>query len=311
MAKISVIVPVYNVEQYLRRCVDSVLGQTFSDFELILVDDGSPDASGAICDGFARQDGRVRVIHQKNGGLSAARNAGIELALAESGSEYLCFVDSDDYLDKRYLEALLAAAEELDCPVAVCGVQRTAGEPLTGAPLGQPVRMDAMDYYCRDAQTAVAWNKLYRKALFAGVRYPVGRIHEDEFTTYRLLYAAGTAAVVDAPLYAYFQNPAGITGGSWKPGRMDALDAFQEQAAFARERGEERLLRKAARSLIYGAYDQLPAADRAYRGKLRRYLRRGLKLGRESGCFPWRKENFWAYEKAWPGRAFWWMINKI
>ncbi len=311
MAKISVIVPIFNVEAYLARCVDSVLGQSFRDFDLILVDDGSPDGSGAICDEYARQDARVRVIHQENGGLSAARNAGIDLALAESGSRYLCFVDSDDYLEKRYLEALLAAAEGLDCPVAVCGIQKTSGEPLDGGDLKEPVRMDAMEYYCRDEQTAVAWNKLYRKALFENVRYPVGRIHEDEFTTYRLLYAAGAVAVVASPLYAYFQNAAGITGGGWKPGRMDALDAFLEQATFARERGEDRLLGKAALSLIYGAYDQLPVADRAYRGKLRRYLRRGLKLGRQCGCFPWQKENFWAYEKAWPVKPVWWMVGRF
>lgn len=309
--RISVIVPVYKVETYLRRCVDSVLHQSFSDFELILVDDGSPDGCGAICDAYAREDARVRVIHRENGGLSAARNTGIDWAMSESDSRYLCFVDSDDYVDRRYLEALLSAAEGLSCAVAVCGIQKTGGEPLPGGALSEPRRMDAMDYYCQDIQTAVAWNKLYRKELFENVRYPVGRLHEDEFTTYRLLYGAGPVAVVASPLYAYFQNPAGITGGMWKPGRMDALDAFLEQAAFARERGEERLLRKAAQSLIYGACDQLSQADRVYRGKLRRYLRQGLKLGRVSGCFPWRKENLWAYEKAWPAKAVWWTIYNL
>ena len=128
MAQISIIVPVYKVEPYLRRCVDSILNQSFLDFDLILVDDGSPDTCGVICDEYAAKDSRVHVIHQKNGGLSAARNAGIDWAFAHSDSSWLTFVDSDDWIHPQMLEALHNAVRKDDTSVAVCGYQETSGE---------------------------------------------------------------------------------------------------------------------------------------------------------------------------------------
>ena len=119
MAKISVIVPVYKVEQYLRRCVDSILSQTFSDFELILIDDGSPDRCGEICDEYKQRDGRVVVIHQSNGGLSAARNTGIIWSLENSDSDWLTFVDSDDWVHSEYLERLFRAVNKYGTKISV------------------------------------------------------------------------------------------------------------------------------------------------------------------------------------------------
>ena len=120
MPTISVIVPVYKVEKYIHRCVDSILNQTFSDFELILVDDGSPDNCGAICDEYAAKDSRVVVIHQENGGLSAARNAGIDWAFANSDSQWLSFIDSDDWVHPEYLQKLLDTAVNNSAEVAFC-----------------------------------------------------------------------------------------------------------------------------------------------------------------------------------------------
>ena len=128
MPEISVIVPVYKVEQFIHRCVDSILLQSFYDFELILVDDGSPDQCGAICDAYAAADNRIHVIHQKNGGLSAARNTGIDYVMANSKSHWLTFVDSDDWLHPQTLEVLLKAAEENNSRVSVCGYRETVGE---------------------------------------------------------------------------------------------------------------------------------------------------------------------------------------
>ena len=128
MPEISVIVPVYKVEKFIHRCVDSVLGQSYRDFELILVDDGSPDSCGAICDAYALQDSRVRVIHQKNGGLSAARNTGIDYVMANSASHWLVFVDSDDWVHPEYLQTLYSAAEQTLCKISACGFFRTEGE---------------------------------------------------------------------------------------------------------------------------------------------------------------------------------------
>ena len=124
MPKISVIVPVYKVEPFLSECVNSVLEQSFRDFDLILVDDGSPDSCPQICDAYAQKDERVHVIHKENGGLSSARNAGIDLAMEHSSSEWLAFVDSDDYLHKNYLSAMYQAAKEHDADLVVCDYTR-------------------------------------------------------------------------------------------------------------------------------------------------------------------------------------------
>ena len=128
MPAISVIVPVYKVEKYIHRCVDSILGQTFTDYELILVDDGSPDNCGAICDEYAVKDSRIVVIHQENGGLSAARNTGIDWSFANSDSRWLTFIDSDDWVHPEYLQRLLAAAVEHNVSVSICGYAQTEGK---------------------------------------------------------------------------------------------------------------------------------------------------------------------------------------
>ena len=194
MPTISVIVPVYKVEPFLSRCVDSLLNQTYRDFELILVDDGSPDSCGDICDRYARQDSRVHVIHQQNGGLSAARNTGIVHCLEESSSDWLAFVDSDDWVHPQYLQRLMEAAEETGCRISVCGFYRSSGEAIPEDPESAPVAMEAEAYYCsqiHEGVTAVAWNKLYHRSLFKHLRYPIGKLHEDEFTTYRAVYETG------------------------------------------------------------------------------------------------------------------------
>ena len=120
MSEISVIVPVYNVEDYLERCIDSILAQTFQNFDLILIDDGSPDRCGEICDNYAKMDNRVVVIHQENGGLAHARNRGIEWTLSNSDTKWICFIDSDDWINKTYLEGLYEAAKNCGCMISVC-----------------------------------------------------------------------------------------------------------------------------------------------------------------------------------------------
>ena len=174
---ISVIVPVYNVERYLRRCVDSILHQTYRNFEVLLVDDGSTDASGAICDEYAAQEERVTAVHQKNGGLSAARNAGLERAQGT----YLCFVDSDDFLDSRMLETLCRDLQEQDADVAVVGFRTfEREEELAPAELAVPVqcmtgREAIRSTLVTDELGDFAWNKLYKRELFRDIRYPLGR----------------------------------------------------------------------------------------------------------------------------------------
>ena len=320
MPQISVIVPVYKVEAYLSRCLGSILGQTFRDFELILVDDGSPDACGEICEGYARQDSRIHVIHQENGGLSAARNSGIDWAFAHSDSRYLAFVDSDDYVSPEYLERLYDTAEETGCAISICGIARTTGEPLPEPEEEVPQVMEAEEYYCSEeihgGMTMVAVNKLYDRSLFETLRYPVGKLHEDEFTTYRAVYQAEKVAVLSAPLYGYFQNEAGIMRSKWNPKRMHALEAVEEQIAFARKENHPRLLEKAIEQYVYTADAQLEQAlaDPKYRsyGKvLRKKLGWGLKQGRKTGTFPVSADRLWFYEKAWPVKPFWWVYSKV
>ena len=315
MPSISVIVPVYKVEAFLGRCVDSILAQSLDDFELILVDDGSPDNCGQICDAYAAKDSRVRVIHQENGGLSAARNAGIDWAFTCSDSQWLAFVDSDDWVHRDYLQQLYAAAAETGCLLSACSFQRTAGEELPEAVARHGICLSADDYYCGEGSETgagvVAWNKLYHKSLFQTLRYPVGKLNEDEFTTYRLVYAAGKVAVTDAVLYAYYQNPDGIMRSRWNPRRLHILEAFRQQIDFARETENERLRKHCVRNYLFAVHEQLHAAEASCHRELRAQYRQALKMGRETGAFPMERNHLWAYEEAYPCKLFWWPLMHI
>lgn len=237
MAQISVIVPVYKVEPYLRRCVDSILAQTFTDFELILVDDGSPDNCGVICDEYAAKDSRVHVIHQENGGLSAARNAGIDWAFAHSDSEWISFVDSDDWVHVQYLEKLFTAAENMHVCMSMCYLESTSTFPekkliqIENPHLWEPESVYALQY----ESAVVAWGKLIRKHLFERIRFPVGQINEDLCTTYKYFFTQPYIAVIESRLYYYFQRDNSIMHSKWSPCKLDAIDAQESALAFFKE----------------------------------------------------------------------------
>lgn len=309
MPLISVIVPVYKVEPYLHRCVDSILTQTFTDFELILVDDGSPDNCGAICDAYAASDSRVRVIHQENGGLSAARNAGIDWAFAHSDSQWLSFVDSDDWVHPCFLEYLYRAAEETKASVSACGFKRVE-EYEAAEPAAYSSQVMAWEeFYMQDPVIgAVAWNKLYKKELFQELRYPVGKIHEDEFLTYKLLYRAGKVVWIPAELLFYFQNPSGIMKSQFSLKRLDGVDAIREQYVFAQEIKNRDLYLNRLRGLIskltlfiydlqksdWIAVEERTKHIRRCRAELQRLLLRDGKA-----VMSWEKDK-WIYEVAFP-----------
>ena len=265
MPTISVIVPVYKVEPYLNRCVDSILRQTYQDFELILVDDGSPDRCGKICDEYARQDGRVHVIHKENGGLSDARNAGIDWVEANSDSRWLIFADSDDWVHPELLARLLDAATAFDLKISVCGYQETEGaDPAVLPEDMRPHRWTPKQFYMEHFVNAtVAWGKLYSRSCFRDIRYPVGKIHEDEFVTYRLLFAQKEIAVVPAPLYAYFINPKGIIRSAWSPKRFHAWEAYDQQLAFFTAMGDEELVKFRVRGYLDNALANLYTTEQA------------------------------------------------
>jgi glycosyltransferase involved in cell wall biosynthesis len=208
---ISVIVPVYKTEKYLRQCVDSILSQSYGDIDLILIDDGSPDGSGQICDEYARQDTRVRVFHNDNLGVARTRNLGIEKA-REAGSDYIIFEDSDDWWSPGTLEALHTAAVENDADIVVCGWVIEFKDASFTRELFDGVfdRIQAMQsFLCREF-TLLLTNKLFRASLWDGVYFPDGKRYEDVFVGYKLFDKANTVACVKHPGHHYRQRAESI-----------------------------------------------------------------------------------------------------
>ena len=269
------------------------------------MDDGSPDNCGAICDEYAAKDERIHVIHQENGGLSAARNAGIDWAFANSDSQWLTFIDSDDWVHDRYLEALHSAVQKCAVAVSICGYTETIGEELFAEEAELQAELHPVEqfYVERNVNATVAWGKLYAKDCFKSIRYPVGKIHEDEFVTYRILFEFDKIAFLPAPLYAYYQNPEGITKSQWNPRRVDGAYGLNAQRLFFRERGFEKAHTMAAAACashlckVIDRLRQLPGSKKHLR-KVRRLLR--CVLRQERGMFPFRKEHWWKYEQAYP-----------
>ena len=242
MPEISVIVPVYNVEKYIDRCITSILAQTFRDFELILVDDGSPDNCGSICDAYAGQDPRIVVIHQENQGLSAARNAGIDWVFAHSNSAWIHFVDSDDWVHPQILEQLLAASQSLDTDISVCDFIQADTDAVQYPSISRkPVLIHWEELYQDYHKAVYAWGKLYRRECFAQLRYPIGRQYEDGFLVHRLLYNR-RIAMLSEPCYYYRITPDSITRRDWTPQRMDSLEAIESQIRFLRGLHNRKLL---------------------------------------------------------------------
>lgn len=251
-ALISIIVPVYGVEAYLGRCMESLLSQTYENIEIILVDDGSPDNCPALCDAYKAQDARVRVIHQENAGLSGARNTG----LCEARGEYIAFVDSDDYVAADYIKTLYELLVESESDISQCKFAYVSGEPLeSGKSRSYKVYRgeSLMEQLYGPEQEAtyfvVAWNKLYKRELFSEIRYPKGRIHEDEATTYRLFDKAKKLAFTERVLYGYFTENTGSITSVFSKKRLDWLLAHEERIAFFLEAGYERLLPVAYKKL--------------------------------------------------------------
>lgn len=214
MDLISVIVPVYKVEPYLNRCVDSILAQTYQNLEVLLVDDGSPDGCGAICDAYARQDSRVRVIHKKNGGLSSARNAGLD----EARGEYLAFVDSDDWIEPETYAYLLGLIKQHDVKLSYAGrydVEEETGVETVGLCPEQEEKISSETFVGRifrwDNVDSAAWDKLYHRSLFENHRYPLGKICEDVPVTYRVILETDYVAVGNRPMYHYCHRKGSIT----------------------------------------------------------------------------------------------------
>ncbi|MBQ9408769.1 MAG: glycosyltransferase family 2 protein [Clostridia bacterium] len=243
MPLISVIVPAYKVEKYLHRCVDSILAQSYPNIEVLLVDDGSPDRCPQICDEYARQDARVRAIHKPNGGLSDARNAGMDSARGE----YIAFVDGDDYVDAEMYATLCQALEKSEDKLAICGFKKVTDEGVlkkkTDMRFAPRLTEDEYWYQLffpfRDLGT-VAWNKLYHRSLLEGLRFPVGAIHEDEWLVHQYVSRAEHITVVNRCLYYYVVREGSITAQTLSPRSLSIFEALSQRLAYFAKAGKKR-----------------------------------------------------------------------
>lgn len=243
---VSVIIPVYKVEGQLDRCVASIVNQTYRNLEIILVDDGSPDGCPAICDDWSERDQRIAVIHQANAGLSSARNAGLD---AMHG-EYVAFVDSDDYVDSQFIARLLSVMQKTNAEMSICAIcqedEHAALMPdnrilckqmsiLGGRQcLSHLFGDDCINY-------VVVWNKLYTASLWRDIRFPVGKLHEDEFTTYKIVDQCKIIALVPEALYHYVQHSDSIMHNTYSIRNLDRIEAFVQRLQYYGQRHYDEL----------------------------------------------------------------------
>ena len=225
---ISVIVPVYNVEKYLERCVKSIAAQTYKDLEILLIDDGSTDKSGKMCDDFQQTDSRIKAFHKQNGGLSDARNYGIE----HSAGEFISFVDSDDYIDEKMLETLHRLITENDADLAVCSAMDVfEGKEVTQVKEIKEFNLNKVEsykYMLRGDGIPSACNKLYKRQTVGDVRFPVGKLYEDGFFTPQILKRVEKTAVTSKPMYYYFRRADSITTKPFRKGDLDVIEAYDK-----------------------------------------------------------------------------------
>ena len=225
---ISVIVPVYNVEKYLERCVKSIAAQTYKDLEILLIDDGSTDKSGEMCDDFQQTDSRIKAFHKQNGGLSDARNYGIE----HSAGEFISFVDSDDYIDEKMLETLHRLITENDADLAVCSAMDVfEGKEVTQVKEIKEFNLNKVEsykYMLRGDGIPSACNKLYKRQTVGDVRFPVGKLYEDGFFTPQILKKVEKTAVTSKPMYYYFRRADSITTKPFRKGDLDVIEAYDK-----------------------------------------------------------------------------------
>lgn len=309
---VTVIVPVFNVESYLSRCIESLLAQAAVSLEIILVDDGSTDRSGMLCDQYASKntaEKHIVTIHQKNRGLSAARNTGIDWMFRHNRKGWVTFVDSDDWLHPEALNLMIAAGEESGCDIVICDHQKVSNENQIRYPEqdGSFLIMLPEDYWTSNRTNATtAWGKLYRSDVFQQIRYPEGKYHEDEYVTYKLLFSREKLAILQLPLYYYFQNPCGISSMDYLKRFPDIQEAFQNQLVFFHENHFEKAYQSAVEKYAEALSNMLWASHRSKLKKgtkqIRAELRKFLQDNKEKMSVSQYKE---IYIAAYPTQQFW------
>jgi glycosyltransferase involved in cell wall biosynthesis len=225
---ISIIVPIYNVEEYIHKCINSIIAQTFRKFELILIDDGSKDNSGKICDEYALRDSRIRVIHKKNGGVSSARNAGLDIAQGE----YIGFIDPDDWVEEDMYEVLYQSLLENDCDISICGVKSFSINDGVKSMCNIPNKficdgLEAMQFILKGGSCIAVWNRLYRRKIFLNLRLLEGKIHEDVFILSHIFQKNFKVVFVPDEKYHYLIRNNGIMGEVFKKPSIDMVDSYK------------------------------------------------------------------------------------
>ncbi len=238
MHKVSIIIPIYNVELYLSKCLDSVIHQTYKNLEIILINDGSTDSCPQISEEYAVKDVRIKVIHKKNGGLSDARNAGLKIA----SGDFISFVDSDDLLSLDFCQKLLNTIIETHADIAECEfypfeteteLEEISIQYDTKAEIFETEK--ALELLIREQLKQVVWNKLYRKEVIAGLQFPVSKINEDEFWTYKVFGNAKKIAKIPNMLYFYRKQSESIMGKKYSIKRSDGLQALEERIWYVKQ----------------------------------------------------------------------------
>lgn len=240
--KISIIVPVYQVEKYLKTCVNSIQNQTYTNIQIILVDDGATDESPMICNRLAEEDERILVIHKKNGGLSDARNAGLQAAVGQ----YIGFVDSDDYIHPEMYEILLRRMEEDQSDISICEYKRIKENDLKLDNKVETIisnRCFSREEFIEEllkpygGHFVVVWNKLYNKELFRALKFPIGKQHEDEFIIHRIIAQCKKITYVENQLYYYRQRRGSIMDEGFSIKSMDYGEALIDRYYFTKKMG--------------------------------------------------------------------------
>lgn len=241
MQKISVIIPIYNVANYLPKCIESVINQTYKNLEIILMDDGSPDNCPKICDEYAQTDSRIKVVHKPNGGLSDARNAGLDIATGE----YIGFIDSDDYIDEHMYEEMLSAIENADADLCICGYDRVNddGEIRSSAHFKNAVlsQNDAFEMLVQgNVYFIISCNKLYKREIFDKLRFEVEKTHEDEFIMHHVYGECNKIVTLEKSYYYYLVRETSITGvvkGNVK--QLDYVESYLDRIDYFHDEGLE------------------------------------------------------------------------
>ena len=296
--KISVIIPVFNSLKWLEKCVTSVLNQTYKNLEIILVDDGSTDGSEKLCDDYAKKDKRVVVVHQKNGGLSAARNTGLEKA----SGDFVAFADSDDYLETNMLEKLHSSLLEKEADIVICGfvMEDESGKEYADTPALENKTFssaEALELLTlpRQDRFVVAWNKLYKKELFKFTRFPVGKIHEDQWVAHKLFFTASKVATIQDELYHYVIHASSIMQASNPIRHFDDIDALFDRIQFYKSKNLSSLAAGVEKTMFnlfafyrekVWAYENFTLAELkkvyAYGKKCKKYLKNTAKINKYS-----------------------------